>query len=129
MTRPNREGMSGELLAPRTEEARTLRCLDIARPRRPVLRRHRPDRSCRCGDAKREGSWIRTLFSKYIENMDNMQEGSPCGDRHTGESGVALDQRPAWPAWRLYQACGAWQCGQTTVVETGARNMKPHWHA
>ena len=28
-----------------------------------------------------------------------------------------------------YQACGARQCGQATVVETGARKLKPHSQA
>jgi hypothetical protein len=27
-----------------------------------------------------------------------------------------------------YQACGAPQCGQATVVETGARKLSPHSH-
>jgi hypothetical protein len=28
-----------------------------------------------------------------------------------------------------YQACVARQCGQATVVETGARKTKPQWQA
>ena len=56
MARPSREGMSGGRIALRSEEMRTVRCLDIARSRRPALRRRRPGHPHGCGRARWEGN-------------------------------------------------------------------------
>lgn len=64
------------------------------------------------------------MLSEDIENIDKVK-------RESGRPGVELE-----PRWRSrsaslarYQACWARQCGQATVVETGARKTKPHEHA
>jgi hypothetical protein len=63
------------------------------------------------------------MLSEDIENIDKVK-------RESGRRGVVEPRwrsRSAWPA--RYQACWARQCGQATVVETGARKTKPHEHA
>jgi hypothetical protein len=56
------------------------------------------------------------LFSNHIRNIQKIKR--PLRRR----------QRPSASA-SGYQACEARQCGQATVVETGARNTNPHEHA
>jgi hypothetical protein len=54
------------------------------------------------------------LFIKHIDNIDKIKsdiEGKRPGSRE-----------------KRYQACVVRQCGQATVVETGARKQKPHSH-
>jgi hypothetical protein len=58
------------------------------------------------------------LFSNYIDNIDKIKS------KPRKREELAPDASGAG-----YQACVARQCGQATVVETGARKTKPQWQA
>jgi hypothetical protein len=122
------------------EETRNLRRLDIARSRRPTLRRRRPNHPHGGGHARWPKVRERTLFIKYIDNIDKSKSNfddlrrgcsRACprlsmqtpGCSHRSYQLLIVRRRPKR---RCYQACWVRQCGQATVVETGARKLKPH---
>jgi len=67
------------------------------------------------------------LFSKYINIILKIKEDRAFGApvvRRGGRLPRSEDR-----ARRVsYQLCGARQCGQATVVDTGARKCKPQTH-
>ena len=72
------------------------------------------------------------MFSKYIENIEKSKrtrQRPPPTSRTASARAIALRAATNATLSVRYQACCVRQCGQATVVETGARNTYPQAHA
>jgi hypothetical protein len=103
---------------------RSVRYVYIARQRRSAVRRRGLQNPSEPFGSTGQMTCDRTLLSNRIENMHNCQglflTAFFCPRSGAGAQVPALRCRRSGAG--AHHACGAWQCGQATVVETGARN-------